>query len=62
MILKLLMMNLLVAGSPIKDTNQIINPLIKKYESIGFKKINLHHIPMPLYPTGTWSFLSAKRA
>ncbi len=50
------------SGSPIKDTNQIINPLIKKYESIGFKKINLHHFPMPLYPTGTWSFLSAKRA
>ena len=50
------------SGSPIKDTNQIINPLIKKYESIGFKKINLHYFPMPLYPTGTWSFLSAKRA
>ena len=50
------------SGSPIKDTNHIINPLIKKYESIGFKKINLHSFPMPLYPTGTWSFLSAKRA
>ena len=50
------------SGSPIKDTNHIINPLMKKYESIGFKKINLHHFPMPLYPTGTWSFLSAKRA
>ena len=50
------------SGSPIKDTNQIINPLMKKYESIGFKKINLHSFPMPLYPTGTWSFLSAKRA
>ena len=50
------------SGSPIKDINQIINPLIKKYESIGFKRINLHSFPMPLYPTGTWSFLSAKRA
>ena len=50
------------SGSPIKDTNHIINPLMKKYESIGFKKINLHSFPMPLYPTGTWSFLSAKRA
>ena len=50
------------SGSPIKDTNHIINPLMKKYESVGFKKINLHHFPMPLYPTGTWSFLSAKRA
>ena len=50
------------SGSPIKDTNHIINPLMKKYESIGFKKIDLHSFPMPLYPTGTWSFLSAKRA
>ena len=50
------------SGSPIKDTNHIINPLMKKYESVGFKKINLHSFPMPLYPTGTWSFLSAKRA
>ena len=50
------------SGSPIKDIIQIINPLIKKYESIGFKRINLHSFPMPLYPTGTWSFLSAKRA
>ena len=50
------------SGSPIKDANYIINPLKKKYESIGFKKINLHSFPMPLYPTGTWSFLSAKRA
>ena len=50
------------SGSPIKDTNHIINPLIKKYESIGFENINLHSFPMPLYPTGTWSFLSAKSA
>ena len=50
------------SGSPIKDTSHIINPLMKKYKSIGFKKINLHSFPMPLYPTGTWSFLSAKRA
>ena len=50
------------SGSPIKDTNHIINPLMKKYECIGFRKISLHSFPMPLYPTGTWSFLSAKRA
>ena len=50
------------SGSPLKDANHIINPLMKKYESIGFKKINLHSFPMPLYPSGTWSFLSAKRA
>ena len=50
------------SGSPIKDIKHIINPLKKNYKSIGFKEINLHSCPMPLYPTGTWSFLSAKRA
>ena len=50
------------SGSPLKDANHIIGPLMNKYESIGFKKINLYSFPMPLYPTGTWSFLSAKRA
>ena len=50
------------SGSPIKDTKHIINPLKKKYKSIGFEEVNLHSFPMPLYPTGTWSFLSAKRA
>ena len=50
------------SGSPIKDIKHIINPLKKKYKSIGFKEVNLHSFPMPLYPTGTWSFLSAKRA
>ena len=50
------------SGSPIKDSNQIINPLIQRYKRHRFEKINLHSFPMPLYPTGTWSFLSAKRA
>lgn len=50
------------SGSPIKDVDHIINPLKKKYKKIGFRKVNLHCFPMPLYPTGTWSFLSAKRA
>ena len=50
------------SGSPIKDVDHIINPLKKKYKNIGFRKVNLHCFPMPLYPTGTWSFLSAKRA
>ena len=50
------------SGSPIKDVDDIINPLKRKYKSIGFRKANLHCFPMPLYPTGTWSFISAKRA
>ena len=50
------------SGSPIKDTYQIINPLKRKCKQVGFKKIELHTFPMPLYPTGTWSFITAKRA
>ena len=50
------------SGSPIKDVDHIIKPLKRKYKSIRFRKVNLHCFPMPLYPTGTWSFLSAKRA
>ena len=36
--------------------------LVKKYNDIGMKKITLSSFPMPLYPTGTWCFISAKRA
>ena len=50
------------SGSPLKDINQIINPLKRKCKEVGFKKIELHTFPMPLYPTGTWSFIIAKRA
>ncbi len=50
------------SGSPIKDMKKIIKPLTKKYLELKFKKIQLTSFPMPLYPTGTWSFVSAKRA
>ena len=50
------------SGSPIKDMKTIIKPLVKKYESIGLRDIVISSFPMPLYPTGTWSFLKAKRA
>jgi|TARA_A100001015_G_scaffold43222_1_gene47511 spermidine synthase len=50
------------SGSPINDMKSLIKPLVKKYDDIGMKKIILSSFPMPLYPTGTWSFISAKRA
>ena len=50
------------SGSPINDMKSLIKPLIKKYDDIGMKKIILSSFPMPLYPTGTWCFISAKRA
>jgi spermidine synthase len=40
----------------------LILPLVKKYEDVGLKKIMISSFPMPLYPTGTWSFITAKRA
>jgi spermidine synthase len=42
--------------------NKLIKPLVKKYGDVGFKSITISHFPMPLYPTGTWSFIKAKRA
>jgi len=50
------------SGSPIKDMKKIIRPLVKRYSELKFKDIQLSSFPMPLYPTGTWSFISAKRA
>ncbi len=50
------------SGSPLKDMRKIIKPLKDKYLEIGFKSIQIHEFPMPLYPTGTWSFITAKRA
>ena len=50
------------SGSPISDMKSLIKPLVKKYNDIGMKNIILSSFPMPLYPTGTWCFISAKRA
>ncbi len=50
------------SGSPVKDMNKIIRPLCKKYKEVGFKNIKSHYFSMPLYPTGTWSFMTAERA
>ena len=50
------------SGSPIKDMKTVIRPLVRKYNSVGLTDIVISSFPMPLYPTGTWSFLRAKRA
>ena len=50
------------SGSPINDMRNLIKPLVKKYDEIGMEKIILTSFPMPLYPSGTWCFISAKRA
>tara|TARA_B100001093_G_C26702526_1_gene959741 strand:+ start:443 stop:1165 length:723 start_codon:yes stop_codon:yes gene_type:complete len=50
------------SGSPINDMKSLIKPLVKKYSDIGMKKIMISSFPMPLYPSGTWCFISAKRA
>lgn len=50
------------SGSPIKDSKKIINPMIQRYKEAGLINVNLHSFSMPLYPTGTWSFLTAERA
>ena len=50
------------SGSPLKDMKKIINPLKNKYLEIGFKSIQIYEFPMPLYPTGLWSFITAKKS
>jgi spermidine synthase len=50
------------SGSPINDMNKLIKPLVKKYDNVGLKSISISSFPMPLYPTGTWSFIKARRA
>lgn len=50
------------SGSPLKDIKNIIEPLRKKYKDLGFVNESVINFSMPLYPTGTWSFISAKRA
>ena len=50
------------SGSPLKDKKALIDPTMKKYNEIGFQNIKVHDFSMPLYPTGTWSFLRAERA
>ena len=50
------------SGSPLKDIKTIIEPLRKKYKDLGFVNESVINFSMPLYPTGTWSFISAKRA
>ena len=50
------------SGSPLKDIKTIIEPLRKKYKDLGFINQGIINFSMPLYPTGTWSFISAKRA
>jgi len=50
------------SGSPINNMKSLIKPLVKKYDEIGMEKVIITSFPMPLYPSGTWCFISAKRA
>ncbi|MBS83471.1 MAG: hypothetical protein CMD65_04975 [Gammaproteobacteria bacterium] len=47
------------AGNPIIHTKNIIQPMCKKLEKVGFIKPQLFSFPMPTYPLGTWSFIKS---
>ena len=47
------------SGSPLKDMRKIVKPLKISTWKLGLS-IQIHEFPMPLYPTGTWSFITAK--
>lgn len=50
------------SGSPNLDKNNIINPMIKKLSEVGFENISLNSFNMPIYPSGSWSFIKGKKA
>ena len=50
------------SGSPDLNKKDIITPMIKKLTIIGFKNISLNSFPMPIYPSGLWSFIKCKKA
>ena len=50
------------AGSPLIHNKSVIKPVMTKLESIRFNGIKKTIFPMTIYPSGTWSFISCKKA
>ena len=50
------------SGSPLIHESSIIKPMKNKLERNSFTNIKTVQFPMPIYPSGTWSFTICKRA
>jgi len=49
------------SGSPLIHQNILIKPMIKKLEENSFGNIRTIQFPMPIYPSGSWSFTICKK-
>lgn len=49
------------SGSPLIHQNILIKPMIKKLEKNLFNNIRTIQFPMPIYPSGSWSFTVCKK-
>tara|TARA_B100000886_G_scaffold145462_1_gene98918 strand:- start:231 stop:947 length:717 start_codon:yes stop_codon:yes gene_type:complete len=50
------------SGSPLLHEKNLIKPIRKKLEICSFDNIKTVKFPMPIYPSGTWSFIHCKKA
>ena len=49
------------SGSPLIHKNNLIKPMIKKLERNSFSNVKTIQFPMPIYPSGSWSFTMGKK-
>ncbi len=49
------------SGSPLIHQNNLIKPMSKKLEKSSFSYIKTVEFPMPIYPSGLWSFTICKK-
>ena len=50
------------SGSPLIHKKSLIKPMTKKLKMSQFTSIETTIFPMPIYPSGTWSFTHCKKA
>ncbi len=49
------------SGSPLLHEKSLIKPMRKKLERYSFSNIKTVEFPMPIYPSGSWSFTVCKK-
>ena len=49
------------SGSPLIHQDVLIKPMIRKLKKNSFNNIRVVQFPMPIYPSGSWSFTACKK-
>ena len=49
------------SGSPLIHQDVLIKPMISKLKKNSFQNIRGVQFPMPIYPSGSWSFTACKK-